>query len=274
MSTKTAVQAAVDYDWIAVDEMFVPIYSDATDSGYQRERAETEAIRIVDGGTFDKHLFEPLHVSLRANGRYAIVDGHLRYNIALLREEAQLYCVVHHGLKEAQEAELFVKLSRSPKRISPVDLFHAQIHYHQPAQALHAVASATGYTITASCAGYNIASASTLVTLVERFGPKALERSLIALQPWADNGDHLIGSLISGLVRLHAKHGSAIDDERMLARLRVTSIDRVYRAIDAAKRRTGGKSWKAAMDEFLEIYAAGLHAPAKRKLGIGVDGDE
>lgn len=160
-----------DLEWIAIGKLFI-------DRTYQREigHAGRKNIRkIVEEFTW--HLFSPLIVSPRGNGRYAIIDGQHRAIAAKLHGEIrELPCFVMHCSIE-DEALAFATINGNVTKVSSQYLFRARLAAgERGAVNANRAAVNAGVRIhtcpqSAAAIKFNETQApSTIETCVERFG--------------------------------------------------------------------------------------------------------
>lgn len=104
------------------------------DPAYQRDLDRARVERYAQAG-FDQSLFQPLVVSLRADGRIAVIDGSHRHALVVMLgwdDDKRIPCVVMTGLTLVEEAELFVQLQRQRRPLSAYDLFKADLTSRDP----------------------------------------------------------------------------------------------------------------------------------------------
>ena len=87
--------------YIPLHLMFAPPYQRSIKPGWAHRSSgnfKPDAVRLFD-------------VSERKDGRYAILDGHQRWNLLLRMGYTEAECVVHTGLSYSEEARLFCDLN-------------------------------------------------------------------------------------------------------------------------------------------------------------------
>jgi len=95
------------------------------DAAYQRPIRPHIVNRIMNH--FNPILFRPLTISKR-DGRYIAVDGKTRGYIAKQRDDIRTVpCIIHEGLSEAEEAEIFVDLNSDAKKPGRSVVFNARV---------------------------------------------------------------------------------------------------------------------------------------------------
>lgn len=83
---------------------------------------------------FDRDLFRPLDVSVRADGSAWVVDG--RHRLEALRimglDNAVIPCRIYRGLVRAEEARLYYRLNTSVKTKRTAAIFHSRVAAGEP----------------------------------------------------------------------------------------------------------------------------------------------
>jgi hypothetical protein len=111
------------HEWVDRELCFV-------DQAYQRE--ENPAWVAKTAKRFDPDLFDPLAVSLRPDGRYAIIDGQHRFRLAEMVGMDKVPVLVHEDLTPEQESSLFRKFQSERRQLRPYDEFKAALFEAEP----------------------------------------------------------------------------------------------------------------------------------------------
>ncbi|MEU4425777.1 DUF6551 family protein [Actinoplanes sp. NPDC024001] len=79
-------------------------------------------------------LLTPAIVSLRADGRYYLIDGQHSTHVALLLEGPGFLrlCWVYEGLTRKEESDLFLAANRDRRRVRPYDTYRVEITAGEP----------------------------------------------------------------------------------------------------------------------------------------------
>jgi hypothetical protein len=174
----------------------LPLHDLALDPVINRSVDERWVSKLAEG-------FNPLALGLftvwkDGNGEHKIVDGQHRYRAAALRGYDQpVACYVHHGLDEAQAAELFLEIN-SQRNVSAIDKFRKAVQAgHQQEVAVAAVLA--DYGLQVGTASGDIGSPTVLLQ-IHTTGGDTLLRELI---------DTLLGAF-SDMPRAQALHGEVL----------------------------------------------------------------
>jgi ParB-like nuclease domain len=124
----------------------VPIDRIVVDDRYQRELSSQVVNRIARN--FDERQLGVLEVAARGDGTYAVFDGQHRLKALRQLRHTVAPCMVHDDLTPEIEAELFVRLQRERRPVTPLDRFHAGLFAGSvEAQELKDAVEAAGYEI-------------------------------------------------------------------------------------------------------------------------------
>lgn len=128
---------------------WVPLNQIHVNAAAQREFSEPWAVHILK--SFDIDKFQYPTVNLR-DGAYYVVDGqHSLYAYKMWLggwEDQKVQCMVHKGLTEAQEAELFLSLNNK-KAINVFDKFRVGVNAGRPEECdIDRIVRANGGVIT------------------------------------------------------------------------------------------------------------------------------
>jgi hypothetical protein len=69
-------------------------------------------------GVFNVHLLNPIHVSLRKDGKYYVVDGRHRLCMLIDRGFTWVWCVIHIDLEYTEEARFFVDINEQNRKVT------------------------------------------------------------------------------------------------------------------------------------------------------------
>jgi hypothetical protein len=112
------------FEWVPIEKMFV--------AGYGRPLDQARVSRLRQHWNPD--AVGMVFLSLRDDGRYAVLDGHHRASAARAQGMTMLPARVYIDLTYAQEAELFLSFANN-KQQSALDRFRARVEAREPAAA-------------------------------------------------------------------------------------------------------------------------------------------
>lgn len=97
------------------------------DPPYQRP-VQTSLVRRI-ARNFDLSRAGVIQVSLREDGTHAVIDGKQRLAAATLASVPKLRCLIHEGLTEKEEADLFYQINgrEGHKPLSAANLFVTEV---------------------------------------------------------------------------------------------------------------------------------------------------
>jgi len=120
---------------------------------------------------FDPDMLDPILVSLRADGTYAVIDG--QHRILAVREigwdDQNLPCLVRTGLTYEAEAALFVAQDNR-KKLTQIDLHRGRVERKDPvALSIEDAVRSAGFVISAHRDTQNISAIKSCYDTVDRF---------------------------------------------------------------------------------------------------------
>jgi len=153
--------------------------------------------------SFDPALFEPIHVALREDNNYYVVDGQHRLEAAKALKMAKVAVILHLDMKEKNEASLFVSLQERRLGLSQVSRYHAGLIAKDPVSLrIQSVLNQAHYKMaTVSTAmSYTLACPAALTYIIEQYDDAMLLNILrLITKAWGGNKEALKASLIKGL---------------------------------------------------------------------------
>jgi hypothetical protein len=200
----------------------VPTNVIVIDAAYQRELDE-RWIRSR-ARRFDYDLFDPLSVSLRADGSHAAIDGQGRLELAMRVGLTEVPCVVYEGLTPEQESTLFRKFQSERRALKPFDEFKAAL-FEGLEWAVGCKETAERYGFTIAAAGdkeqTKVISGVRALQRVFIEGPKVLDLTLMFIsEGWAEGvKQRTDASVIEGLGAFVQKHlivAEKLDQARLI----------------------------------------------------------
>jgi hypothetical protein len=116
----------------------------SVDARFQRPIQQSRVQNYVK--QFDSSLVGLITVSLRANGKYVILDGQHRWMTLVERGFTEALCEVLEGLSFEQEAAIFHGRNRGRTALKPGDYFRARLAANDPiAKAINEIVVKAGY---------------------------------------------------------------------------------------------------------------------------------
>lgn len=229
--------------WLPIEVLVVdPTYQRTADS----ERSRLNIRRIAEAFCWTK--FQPVTVTHRPDGTYAVIDGQHRVAAAALHPMVDsVPCFVVAAPEIRAQARSFVAINRDRVAVNPMQMHHANVAAGDP-DALHmqAVCNQAGVKLPRSQTGpkdlkvgYTCSLGAIRAGLCN-FGDGPVVAALQCLNAAYHNvGGQLRGTLIAAICRFFAMHkGRAID----LARLQ-----RVIAEREAAEWEAAGTALRAAL---------------------------
>lgn len=188
---------------------------------------------------YDPNLFGMGYVSLRADGKYYVLDGQHRCAAAVIagRGEDRVPFIVLRGLSVREEAEMFRALNKHKLKVDALSLFKCGVVAKDPVHLdIVRVLNSFGLTYGGESQDGTIAAVATLLQIYHgKVGikqpagtrqknknvpalPKAhlLSRTLQALtQAWGTDRNAFDGLLLRGVAAFIYKHDTSVDGGRL-----------------------------------------------------------
>lgn len=200
---------------------------------YQRMLSSTWVNRLVKN--FDEGLLGVLIVSYR-NGKYYVIDGQHRLEAAKRIGIDELVCQVHLGLTYEKEASLFWKYNKDKKKLSPYDIFKAELEAKdESALNMAEILDKHGYKVRPSSGGrsetkYQILAIATLKRIYKRDGYDILDRVLrLIKETWDGHRDALRENILGGMAIFVRLYNDDFSDEDFSNKLSKTHPEIILR---------------------------------------------
>lgn len=244
----------------------VPLRDLRLDSTYQRDLDSTKVRRMVE--EWDPRRAQVVVLSHRAHILW-VVDG--QHRVAALRERGELFvdAVVHEGMTQKDEADLFVALQRGRKNLNAWDLFKAETTAgHEDVMNLIRIVSVQGFKIDRT-AGHGHIGAVGALRRIFRLGGEPLLTLVLSTtrMVWAGDKRALDGQTLEGLALfLHSfRSEPQYDGTRALTILQGTpAITFLRLAQEIAQTRSSASSSATNVAEAIRNRYNERLAPAKR----------
>jgi hypothetical protein len=232
----------------------LPIDQIRIDHRYQRDLDEGRVARMVK--TYDPRQVGALIINHRGGGDYVCFDG--QHRLAMLRfvGEGMVPCMVHEGLSEYEESELFDLCQKNRKSLSSLEIWRSELFRGvEPATTINAIVEEEGYTISNSTMDNAIAAVEAIRRIYRRGGEWGLRDVLRLARPWEGMHQGRAGHLLEGLGFFLVTVGKNLDLVRLANVLKATDPASLT-ARAAARQRTvgGGNRYVFYRDEILATY--------------------
>lgn len=185
----------------------------SVDPTYQRELSPMRVNKM--GADWQPAMVGTLEVSDRG-GQYVVFDGQHRMAAATIAGVRELPAIVHQGLTQEQEAELFARLQRERKPLSRFEQFRAKlVARNADALAIDKIVRDAGYTIsgTRHSGPDKIVAVASLERVYADHGGEGLRSTLDLIgRAWDGDEGSFIGQMIEGVALVIRTHGTRITD--------------------------------------------------------------
>lgn len=227
------------------------------DRRYQREMGAAGAAhvnRILR--EFNWNRYQPIVVSERDDGKYAVIDGQHRLEAARKHPLiAELPCYIIDAPDVASQASIFVAVNSRRLGLTGLQKFWAAVAAgDEDAAAVHALCAEAGITILRTTPSYDIPArsiyaAATVAKLVRQLGKPPIGAALKLLaETHATTLNAFRAPTIAGLARIAGGKGFSV--ARARAALKSLDLDRLYD--DARRERIkGGGTLETATERVL-----------------------
>lgn len=245
--------------------------------GYQRALEADRAQKIAEN--FNPHLFDPILLSKRKNGRMYIIDGQHRVIAAVIAKIDKVPARILMGLSREQEANLFVDAQLQRKPIRAFDRFNAKIIAQDPVfVGINKIVQKARFEIaphSASNSPRRLRCITLLIMIYKTAGKDHFQRLVDVLEGLSDGKEtgHTNDMFIRPMHRILREHGADISIDHMIKAFEKVSIEKVvWKAIRTSKVR-GNRCVDKMMEIIREIYNQNrpphlLKATPRRKRAI------
>jgi len=259
MSAKTAPSKFGDRkldDHVPVKNTFLP-------EEYGRGLDHAHIKKIVNN--FDERAFGRVIVSMRDDGRFAIIDGNHRREAAMHIGLAEIPCTIFLDLKPEEEAELFGHYNLT-KKLTALNIEKGLIARREKgAVDRRSVLKRNGLDWAFKGSSGHVACAASVRNVYEAHGMTVLADVIrILVQSFgADARRAFIAPTVEGTALFWIRYRYQLDEARLLSQLHLTdALELMTRArtLAAANCESIAVGWGRAM---LEHYNKGLRANGK-----------
>ncbi len=212
---------------------------------YNRPLRKAHLRDIVDN--FNPDLLLPIVVNKRQDG-YFIIDGQHRTSALKALGIATVTCIVHQGLTEKQEAEIFNNLDAGQKKLSTIESFNSAVFSgDKKAVDIYAAIGSAGLIAPNNCgkAPNKIVAIGEIDKIYDDYGLMLLARTLILLKKtWNGKETSLVKQMLGGMANFVNLYHQDFVDRDFIAKMHSTDpVD----IVNAGKSNTA--------------FAAGSRAP-------------
>lgn len=241
----------------------VPLKDMRIDISYQRYVNVQRVKKIAK--EWDDMKANLIHVSLRQDGLYYVMDGnHTRLAAETVGKDT-LPSRVYVGLTREDEARIFTELNMSHKKPSFAEILksRAAAGYEIEKSYLELLEECgIKYTFTSASHGCTIKCHSALITVYRRSNRASMLRALSVAKRAADGrADFYQVGLFPGLCDVVVVHPE-IDDRRLIENVKKTTASKIREIADKYQRGTvvggGGAATMYYRKAYIEIYNKGL----------------
>lgn len=242
------------------------------DESYGRLPQKAHVERLV--ANWDRSRVGVIYLSMRADGRFAVLDGNHRVVACRVAEgdDGALPARVYLDLSVKDEAELFAAFNKDRKALRPAEIFRARLSAgDKSAREIHAIVQSLGYDISwDGRAGSGIVqSVASLEKVYNTYGADMLREVLITLR---NTMGAFRASTVLGLAAFLVRYRDAMDRARLYAVLESHSFEQWHSTARAVQSMTPAINNSTAFGMALvQLYNTGLrskHLPPWQARGV------
>lgn len=234
----------------------VPLHAIFVDESYGRSLDASNLRRILR--QWDPKAIGAVLLSLRPDGRYAVIDGQHRVEAARKMGELSIPARVYLDLSHSDEARLY-RLFGIHKAQTPLDRFRAAVAERQPtAMKIKEIVEGMGLEIgTGYMADGRIIAIAAVISVYERYGGAMLDLALRTLYAaFGRNASAYSVQMVVGLTAFIVRYEPYCDWTRLVRRLQEEGLTEIGQRYMAAKRAfSGGNARDVGMGRVIhDIY--------------------
>lgn len=257
----TDIGAVPLFEWVDKDKLFV-------DHAYQRLARTERSVRAIRKmvTTFRWAKFQPITVALRADGRYAVVDGQHRA-LAVIHHPGILSipCWIVEAEQVSDQAGVFVGVNGDRSAMTPLQVFRAELAACEPdAIDVKRVLDMSGIEICWNIAARGVPPGQTQAIATVRRLLKTDDEKLVidALKllkaAHATRANQLRADVIKAVAMILKVHGSRLDRQRFERVVGQYDCDQITDAARAYKKVVGGSTVGGIVATLQKAYDKGL----------------
>lgn len=246
-----------DFDYVRVGDCFI-------DMAYGRE-VDDRALEKFD--TWDDKMVGAISLSLRNDGRYAILDGgHRLTKYRMLHgDDAQMRALIYIDLTLEAEASIWSGLNRNRKKTTPAEEFHADLAAKYPdALEIQSILDSLGLHFHGRGLPKEAAieGVETVRRIYRNYGTNSLREILLTLRDSMGSGEGAIqAGVITGLAAFSTRYyGLPMFEKTRLEEVLSTHSPAQIKSLAATIRSASGKADMASCIgmAILQMYNHGL----------------
>lgn len=255
-------------DWVPISKMFV--------APYTRPVSETQINRMLRNG-FDVDKLGTIMLSMRADGRFAILDGNHRVQAARKKGITEMFARVFIDKTYKEEADLFVAFN-TVNRPSALDRFRARLEMEElKATEIQQILEKHGMTVALQGAVVGgVSAVAALDKLYDEQGPTGVYEVVNLLhRAWGNERRAWVTQMIEGMRQFWLRYHNEVDKVRLVDRLRLVTPERVLAQSGIVVRKHANMSTMVGQT-VAEQYNTGLRSNRLSEWidhpGKGIDG--
>jgi hypothetical protein len=237
-------------EWIPISKMFT--------AAYTRPVSEAQIERMIRSG-FDRKKLGVVMLSLQHDGRFAVLDGNHRREVAKKVGETEMLSRIFIDLTYEEEAALFVDFN-TINRPTALDRFRAKIEMKEPV-ALDIVEILARYGLRVALTGPAngaIQSIHALEQSYDEVGPVALDKIVrVIYKSWRTERRAWVTWMIQGMRQFWIRYREEVDWDRLIDRLKLTTPEQILAEAGLARLRMENPSTSVGK-AFVSHYNHGM----------------
>lgn len=239
----------IDYSLFVPNVHFekIPICDLVSNQDYQRALSKDHILKTAEN--FDLYQINPAKVSRRDGLNYVFDGQHTIEVVALVSgsRETPVWCMVYDDMGYIKEADTFANQQKHVKRLSPYDVFNANIEAENSTQReILTLVNSYHLKITKAKDDCCIGAVGALEYIYNKFGIDVLDRTLrLIVMAWEGEADSLLSGMLKGVAIFLVAFGDQIHDELFTEKLGIVSPKEIIRT--AKERRAGSKGYAEAI---------------------------
>ena len=203
--------------WLPLDELYV-------DRTYQRDLDAAHVQKIL--AKFNWRFFQAITVTNTEDG-YAVIDGQHRVTAALAHPDIKkVPCLVVEAASVTEQAEGFIVMNKTQRRITPVEMYWAALSAGLPEYLkMEAMLDRVGVEVYGT-SGYGVlppkttVAVNTILKLLNRHGPEHIEAALrVIVTAWPETTGAVVTRIIETMENLLRR--GAVDEVTAIKGLRI-----------------------------------------------------
>ena len=235
--------------WVRLDQMKInPLAQQSLKQSWVDELAKN----------FNPDVMGMIHVSHR-NGFYYIVDGQHRVAAAIQwlgDSSQQVQCHIYESLTSADEASLFLRINNK-RNPTPMSKYRVALEAGDPIERdIDRIARSIGVVIGTSKELEEISCITVLTNTYKKSGPGSLSFALRVIRD-AYGYDGFTRDIISGLALIKDRYGDAVNEEKLVMRLKKVGIVELRRKAKDWRETSGNPANQCHAHTMIEFYNRG-----------------